>query len=73
MQLKTTLSGSAHDSDSQRMVLDELEAHFEEIYVKFIQAGFRHLKEIRYYPDWNVDNQECRVIEQVRVVCCTAM
>lgn len=52
------MSESAHNSEAQKMVLNELEleleAHCGEVYLKFIQAGFRHPKEIKNYPDWNV-------------------
>ena len=54
------MSESAPISEAQRMVSNELEleleleAHCGEVYLKFIQAGFRHPKEIKNYPDWNV-------------------
>ena len=56
------MSESAPNSEAQRMVSNELEleleleleAHCGEVYLKFIQAGFRHPKEIKNHPDWNV-------------------
>ena len=53
MQIEKTLSKSPHNSDAQKKVLDELEAHSEEVYIKLIYAGFRHLIKIQNYPDWN--------------------
>jgi hypothetical protein len=40
------------DVHSQERECDRLEKHCEEVYTKFIQAGYSHLKHIRGYRDW---------------------
>ncbi|KAH9049709.1 hypothetical protein EDB84DRAFT_1452713 [Lactarius hengduanensis] len=51
-KLERTLSKSINDADSQKRAWGELEKHCGEVYIKFIGAGYRHLKNIRTYRDW---------------------
>ena len=54
LQLEDTLSNaeSRNDIESLKRECDRLEKCCGEVYIKYIQAGYSHLKYIRGYEDW---------------------
>ncbi|KAH8997298.1 hypothetical protein EDB92DRAFT_1409468 [Lactarius akahatsu] len=52
-RLQEILLEQGSDMDTQEDIWDELDEHCRSIYKPFIQAGYKHLEEIKKFPDWN--------------------
>ena len=45
--------GLGHSVGSQKKVFNQFEEYCKTVYTEFIQTGYKHLKSIRQYSDWN--------------------